>query len=191
MIFCWLQGSGHMVRENKKTVLRTIRLSKGLDELLQKDADSKRITVGALVSTILSKYSQWDRYTEKFDMITFRQETLRAILEATDDEALIRKAREIGAKIPREFLMFWFKKTDLESYLRYLELLCNYGGFARYELELDSDVHMHVITLLHNMGEKWSLFLKYVMEEGIMRTIGPLPRFEVNKGSLVIKIVVS
>ena len=175
-----------MVRENKKTVLRTIRLSKGLDELLQKDAESKRITVGALVSTILTKYSQWDRYTEKFDMITFRQETLKAILEAADDEQLIRKAREIGAKIPTEFLMFWFKKTDLESYLRYLELLCNYGGFARYELE--SNGNMHVITLLHNMGDKWSLFLKYVMEEGVMSTIGILPRFEVNKASLVIKI---
>jgi hypothetical protein len=48
----------HMVRENKKTVLRTIRLSKGLDDLLQKDADSKRISVGAFVSTILTKYSQ-------------------------------------------------------------------------------------------------------------------------------------
>lgn len=175
-----------MVRENKKTVLRTIRLTKELDELLQKDANSKRISPGALISTILTKYSQWDRYTEKFDMITFRQETLKAILEATDDEALVSKAREIGAKIPKEFLMFWFKKTDLESYLQYLELLCNYGGFARYECE--SDGHTYVITLLHNMGEKWSLFLKYVMEEGIMSTIGKLPRFEVNKGSLVIKI---
>jgi hypothetical protein len=43
-----------MGRENKKTVLRTIRLSKGLDELLQKDTNSKRITVGALISIILS-----------------------------------------------------------------------------------------------------------------------------------------
>jgi hypothetical protein len=40
-------------------------------------------------------------------MITFRHETLRAILEATEDEVLVRKAREIGAKIPREFLMFF------------------------------------------------------------------------------------
>jgi hypothetical protein len=48
-------------------------------------------------------------------MITLRQESIKAILEATEDEALIRKAREIGAKIPKEFLMFWFKKTDLES----------------------------------------------------------------------------
>ena len=63
MIFSWLQGSGCMCATS----------------------------VGELVSTILTKYSQWDRYTEKFDMITFRQETLRAILEATDDETLIRK----------------------------------------------------------------------------------------------------
>jgi hypothetical protein len=83
------------VREDKKTMLRTIRLSKGLDDLLQKDANSKNITVGALISTILTKYSQWDGYTEKFDIITFRHETLGAILEATEDEALIRKAREI------------------------------------------------------------------------------------------------
>jgi hypothetical protein len=38
------------------------------------------------------------------------------------------------------------------------------------------------------MGEKWSLFLKYVIEESIMTTVGSLPRFEVNKGSLVIRI---
>ena len=119
-------------------------------------------------------------------MITFRHETLRAILEATEDEVLVRKAREIGAKIPREFLMFWFKKTDLESYLRYLELLCNYGGFARYELEVDG--RSYVITLLHNMGGKWSLFLKYVIEEGILSTIGIMPRFEVDQGSLIIRI---
>jgi hypothetical protein len=175
-----------MGKETKKTVLRTIRLSKELDELLQKDADSKRISVGALLSAILTRYSEWDRYMEKFDIITLRQETIKAILEATEDEVLIAKAREIGAKIPKEFLMFWFKKTDLETYVRYLELLCNYGGFARFELQANG--RAYVITLLHNMGEKWSLFLKHVMEEGIMATIGSLPRFEVNKGSLVIRI---
>jgi hypothetical protein len=82
--------------------------------------------------------------------------------------------------------MFWFKKTDLESYLRYLELLCNYGGFARYELEVDG--RSYVITLLHNMGGKWSLFLKYVIEERILSTIGIMPRFEVDQGSLIIRI---
>ena len=175
-----------MTKENKKTALRTIRLSKGLDELLQKDANAKRISIGALISAILTKYSEWDRYMEKFDMITLRQETISAILEATEDEILIKKAREIGAKIPKEFLMFWFKRTDLDSYLQYLELLCNYGKFARYELE--ATANGYVITLLHNMGYKWSLFLQYVIEEGIKTTIGRLPRIEASKGSIVIRI---
>src|SRR5438270_4413932 len=131
-----------MVKDNKKTVLRTIRLSKQLDDVLQKDADSKRISVGALLSSILTKYSEWDRYTEKFEMITFRQETLKAILAATDDEVLITKGREIGAKIPKEFLMFWFKKMDLETYVRYLELLCNYGGFERFELQEEGKAYV-------------------------------------------------
>jgi len=175
-----------MVKENKKTVLRTIRLSEELDELLQDDANSKRISVGAMLSNILTKYSEWDRYAEKFAMISLRQETIRAILEATDDDTLIIKAREIGAKIPREFLMFWFKRTDLESYIRYIELLCNYGNFARFELKTDGRTYL--ITLLHDMGQKWSLFLRYVMEEGIMTSVGTMPRFEVNRGSLIIKI---
>jgi hypothetical protein len=175
-----------MVKDNRKTVLRTIRLSKELDDMLQKDAESKRISVGSLLSSILARYSEWDRYTAKFEMITLRQETIRAILEAAEDETLATKGREIGAKIPREFLMFWFKKTDLETYLRYLELLCNYGGFARFELQEES--REYVITLLHNMSRKWSLFLKHVMEEGILTTVGSLAKFEVNEGSLIIKI---
>ena len=75
-----------MTKENKKSALRTIRLSKGLDELLQKDANARRISIGALISAILTKYSEWDRYMEKFDMITLRQEAISAILEATEDE---------------------------------------------------------------------------------------------------------
>ncbi len=84
-----------------------------MDELLQRDANSKRITVGALMSTIPTKYSQWDRYTKKFEMITHRQEAIKEILETTEDEGLIVKASEIGAKIPKEFLMFWLKKQIL------------------------------------------------------------------------------
>ena len=150
-----------MVRENKKTVLRTIRLSKGLDELLQKDANSKRITVGALISTILTKYSQWDRYTEKFEMITLRQETIKAILEATEDEALIRKAREIGAKIPKEFLMFWFKKQILNrtfnmlNYYVVMEVLRAMNLKLMVKLMLSPFFTIWARNGLYSLGTSW------------------------------------
>jgi hypothetical protein len=51
-----------MVRENKKTVLRTIRLSKGLDELLQKDAN--------LSSLIEPDYHIIPHHSTSFDRIS-------------------------------------------------------------------------------------------------------------------------
>jgi hypothetical protein len=101
MIFCWLQGSDHIWSEKIRKPCSGLSDYKGSDELLQKYTNSKRITVGVLISTILIKYSQWDRYTEKFEMITLRQEIIKAILEVIEDEALIRKVREIGAKTPQ------------------------------------------------------------------------------------------
>ncbi|HZA06956.1 MAG TPA: hypothetical protein VE619_04555 [Nitrososphaeraceae archaeon] len=44
--------------DEKKTALGIIILSRGLDELLQKDANSMRISVCVLISTILTKYLQ-------------------------------------------------------------------------------------------------------------------------------------
>ncbi len=40
-------------------------------------------------------------------------------------------------------------------------------------VELESNGGLYVITVLHNMSEKWSLFLKYVMEEGILLDMNP------------------
>ena len=51
---------------HKRTLIRTIRISKALDSLLRKDAKTKRIPVDALVSSIMTKYAEWDRYNERF-----------------------------------------------------------------------------------------------------------------------------
>jgi len=40
----------------KKTILRTIRLDRQLDEALDKDADEHGISENALISSILAKY---------------------------------------------------------------------------------------------------------------------------------------
>jgi hypothetical protein len=53
----------------KKTLLRTIRITHELEDILQRDAKFKRISVNALISSIMTKYAEWDRYRERFDAI--------------------------------------------------------------------------------------------------------------------------
>ena len=81
----------------KKTILRAIRLDKELDEALDKDAEEHGVSENALISSILSKYIEWDRYAEKFGRVSLPSEALKAILEATEQDRLSMAAEEFAA----------------------------------------------------------------------------------------------
>lgn len=40
---------------------------------------------------------------------TLTRESLRGILNVTDDSKLKESAQDYGSTVPKEFLMFWFK----------------------------------------------------------------------------------
>jgi hypothetical protein len=45
-------------------------------------------------------------------------------------------AKDIGHHIPKEFIVFWFKKINLDTYLQYLSLVCQYAKFAECEIDM-------------------------------------------------------
>ena len=170
---------------SKKTVLKTMRIPDYINTLLEKDADSKRISVNALISMIMNKYAEWDRYIERFGGITIKPQAFKEIIEAVDDGKLAEIAKRSGSRFPREFVLFWFKKATLDTYLESLKLMFKYKGYARYELETDGSEY--TIILVHDLGEKWSNFLKFVVETGMKSITGIVPKFEVNSDSLIIR----
>ena len=173
-----------MSQRNKKTVIKTIRISKQINDFLDKDAVSKRISVNALISIIMTKYVEWDRYVERFGGITINPRVLRDILLNIDDERLISMAKKSGSQFPKEFVLFRYKKANLETYVESLMLICKYKGYAQYEIETDGT--NYTITLVHDLGEKWSKFLRYVIEEGMKSTVGIVPKFDITQGSLMV-----
>jgi hypothetical protein len=114
----------------RSTRLRTIRLARDLDNLLQKDAKSKRISTNSLLTSIIVKYAEWDRYAEKYGLVSLTRAGSRSILEAIDDNKLSQIGKGLGKTSFKEFLMFWFKKTDVEKVIEGLSLWCKYGGIA-------------------------------------------------------------
>jgi hypothetical protein len=170
---------------SKKTVLKTMRISDYINTLLEKDADSKGISVNALISMIMTKYAEWDRYIERFGGITIKPQAFKEILEVVDEAKLIEIAKRSGSRFPKEFVLFWFKKANLETYLETLKLAFKYKGYARYELETDGSEY--TIILIHDLGEKWTIFLRYVVEAGINTMTGIVPKFEVNHDSLIVR----
>ncbi len=174
-----------MKSNTKKTVLRTIRITEDLDTLLNKDARTKRVNVNTLISSILTKYSEWDRYSERFGVVSLRQDIIKMLIESIEDDKLVQVAKQIGRRVPRELILFLFKKITVEIYLEYLSRLCRYGGYGHYELETDGKDY--VITILHNMGIKWSIYLSNAIETGLWATLGAFPKFETTETSIVIR----
>jgi hypothetical protein len=170
------------MQKARKTRLRTFRVQEELDSLLQKDAKSKGISVNSLFSIILTKYAEWDRYLEKFSTITVKKESFKTMLSAIEDDKVTDISQELGDKVPSQFILFWFKKNTLENYLKYISLLCKHGGFAQYELEQEG--REYTITLIHELGQKWSNFLANWMNSGMKNAIGIVPRIDVMQNSV-------
>jgi hypothetical protein len=100
--------------------LRTIRIEKELDDVLQQDAKRNRLSFNSHISKIITKYSEWDRFNDRWGVISLKREVFRAILEAIETDKLADLAEDIGSHVPKEFICFWFKKISLETFLQYL-----------------------------------------------------------------------
>lgn len=158
-------------------------MSEDLDELLQRDAQDKRISVNSLVATILSKYSEWDRFAERFGFAYVPKETLSSVLELGSEEDAIRAGKALGAHIPGEISQFWMKRLDIEAFLAVTALFSRYAGAGQYEVK--SEGRSHVITAHHTLGERWSAYLSNVIAEGL-RQLGATPKVSHSKGSFVV-----
>jgi hypothetical protein len=173
----------------KNATLRTIRLTRDLDNLLQKDAKSKRISINSLLTSIIVKYAEWDRYAEKFGLVSLSRADSRLILEAIEDNKLSQIGNDLGKRAFKEFLMLWFKKTDVEKMLEGISLWCKYAGIAEYDFETDG--RNYTITLHHDIGEKWSNLIGHLISQGIKTELGlPNTKLDFTDSLIIIKFFI-
>lgn len=175
-------------RQQKKTVLRTVRISEELDRILQKDAKANRTSVNALISSIMEKYAGWDRYTEKFRYISIPTTIFRALLDLADENALATAAERLGLELPKEITSFWFKKFNLETYLQYLSNASEYGNAL--EAEIENEGGNYTISIHHEYGKKWSTALKHYHDKAIRTYLKTIPQFETTENTVTMRFQV-
>ena len=168
-----------------KTVMRSVRISSKLDDVLRRDAESRGISTSSLVSEIFTKYAEWDRLADKFGMVTFSTHAFRRVWEIIDEEQAISWGKEGGSRTAPETAQFWFKRLNTRTFLKLIELYGKYTRFFEYELETRGE-REYAITVHHEINEKFSLFLQNWFESAIKIFIGVTPRSKVLRNSVVI-----
>jgi hypothetical protein len=175
-------------RKRKKTVLRTIRISEDLDQLLQKATVEKQVSLNTLISTVLTQYVEWGRFADKFGIMSIQREILQSMIEALDDEKLDYIARTLGSKLPKEGMMFWFKEVNGSAFLSGISNIFRYGRIAELEEEFDESGN-HILVAKHELGSKGSRFLATFIGEAAKSAMGGAPaEIEVTGSSLMIKL---
>jgi len=173
-----------LVDRKTQTVLRGVRIPKQLNELLQKDADAENRTVSALVVSILTKYAEWDRYTQKFGFVTVPRSTYKRMIETMDEQAYLAATEEAPSTF-LEMIRFWYKRVDPRIVSAFCERLSKYVGTTQCEIdERDGD---YTITLQHDFGMKYSNQLKRVYETVTRETLKIEPKIDVTKNSIYIR----
>jgi hypothetical protein len=176
------------MKTRQKTVTRTIRIPDHLDDILQKDSKEKRSTTNALISSILTKYAEWDRYTESFGFISLPRSGLKLIMESLDDETIKQIAGQIGSSHGKELIMFFFKKLTLDTFVSAISLFSKYAGFGSYEME--SNGRDHTVVLHHELGRKWSIYVAHLMSQGLKSTLGISPKFQIAENSVIFEFFI-
>jgi hypothetical protein len=176
-----LTSEGH-----RATTLKTVRLPVDLVDAIEREAKDEGITFNSVVNKIVAKFADFDRFAEKLEFVSLPRETLATIVQAMDEKTLETVARALGERVPRAMILFRHNKQGISAFLLYLSELSRYQHVGELEMSVrDGSI---VVIFYHDMGRKWSIFLKGYVSQAAKSVAGISPTCEVAEDIVIMKL---
>jgi len=172
-----------MSGNERKTVLKSIRMTEAEEEILRKDAESKGVTFNALVSSLITRYIEWDRLAERYGFVALPRQSLRYLVSLLDKEQLEKFGKETGSSNASGIAMFWFKRLDTQTFQNFLSISAKYCKIWDYELGRHG---LNFVLTVHNdIDPAYSLVHRHYFDQAIRSIVGAVPKIE-DKGNAVV-----
>jgi hypothetical protein len=168
-------------RNRSKTVPKSFRIDESAMKAIEAEAASLNVSPNTLVNQILIQYAEFDRFARKINTVKVSSAPFRGLLSAADTSQLIEVAKSAGSSIPQAFATAKSGKVDLESLIGHIRSLASYAQL--FEFSETSDAHGHVVTLIHDFGLNWSIFLVHYIT-AMFALIGLAPKIEMSDRSV-------
>jgi hypothetical protein len=151
-------------KPSRRTKSKTFTLHLDIDtiERLIMEAEEQDLSVNVIANRALRKYVEWEVVSEKFQVVsTFSSLLTKLMTWVPEDEA-----RELGKSQWRHewrtVATSYYGEHGIEPRIRILELFGRYG--RRFHFDQATIGSTRILTLLHGMGRKWSLFYEGMLE---------------------------
>ncbi len=169
-------------RKKSRTVPKSFRIDESALRAIEVEAAAQSVSPNTLVNQILKQYAEFDRFARKINTVKVSSATFRGVLSAAEIDKIIDVAKESGSSIPQAFATAKNGKVDLDSLIDHIRSLASYAHLC--ELSETLDPHGHVVTLIHDFGLSWSIFLVHYIT-AMFAQIGLSPRIEMSDRSAI------
>ena len=169
----------------RKTGLRTLRLPEETIRAIEEACEKDHVSFNSLVNSILSDYSLWTRKAKEFGFMYISRELFRILLEASDAKEIERLAREQYSRTFKSMAMYWFQDASPASMLKFLRLFSQHN----WQVELHQKVEgkNYTLTFHHDLGPKFSLYLRTLLNETIKNELHSIPAFDEGGNSVEVR----
>lgn len=143
--------------QQKLTESVTLRFDKEVLAKLKNEAKDKQISLNTLLNQLAIQHLDWHAHAAKAGFITVRKGKIMKMLEKISEKDIIEIAEYIAKKESKDFVLMLRNEYNIHSSLDVIESWIKIAGYS-YRHEVKSAEHSYLIQ--HDMGRKWSLYLK-------------------------------
>ena len=145
---------------------------------LQDEADSTGIALSSLAKQILTNYAKWDKFVSKAGMIPVAKGVITEAFDRLSEEEVVQLATSVGKNALSDIILFMRGKIDMDSLFSWLELWLKRNSDAGFSYVIKNRVHTCIMK--HNLGSKWSLYHKTVLQLMLKEILGESSIVEIN-----------
>lgn len=150
-------GATSGVAPQKLTESVTLRFDKEILGMLRNEAKEKQISLNTLLNQLAIQHLDWHAHAAKAGFITVRKGKIMKMLEKISEKDIIEIAEYIAKKESKDFVLMLRNEYNIHSSLDVIESWIKIAGYS-YRHEVKGEEHSY--TIQHDMGRKWSLYLK-------------------------------
>ena len=156
----------------------TTRIDNGAMKELQDEANHAGISLSNLAKQILTNYAKWDKFVSKAGMIPVSKGVISKIFDTLSEDEVVCLARSVGKNALSDIILFMKGKIDLNSLFSWLELWLKRNSTAGFSYAIENGIHTCIMK--HDLGRKWSLYHKIILELMLNEILGKSSVTKVN-----------
>lgn len=156
-------SNNNNMTEAREFVTVTFRINNKVIEYFRNESEKRGISMNALVNQVLSHYIEWDSYEPRIGMIPFPKAVLGKIFAEMNADQIARLASSVGKNTAIDMAIFMKGRIDVLGFISWLETRMGNSGFEVVH-RIDRLNSVHTVTIKHDLGKNWSLYLKTLLE---------------------------